>query len=202
VQARQALGLAHIPEDRQARGLVLGLSLRENLALGRLTAFSRRAWFGLRSLDFLRMSAAADSAISHFDIRPPDAQAQAGALSGGNQQKVVVARELQRLPKVLLAAQPTRGVDIGATAHIHQALRLARQSGTAILLVSADLQELLRLSDRIAVLYQGRLMGILPRQEADERNLGALMLGARVGSAASAASDARPFEGGRHDSPE
>lgn len=179
IEARQAMGLAHIPEDRQAHGLVLNFSIRENMALGRLANFSRRLWRGLRLLQETDMESSAQQALADYDIRPPDTRRMVGSLSGGNQQKVVVARELQRLPKVLLASQPTRGVDIGAMKHIHDALLKARSSGTAILLVSADLQELISLSDRIAVLYRGRVMGILSREEATEQRLGALMLGSQ-----------------------
>jgi len=173
--SRLEAGIAHIPEDRHHRGLVLDFSIADNLILGTLRRFSR----GFR-LDRTRILARAADAIARFDIRPPRPEVTARTLSGGNQQKIVVARELDRAPKVLLAAQPTRGVDIGAMAHIHEALRTARDAGTAILLVSADLGELLALADRIGVMYRGELVGMMPRALATEARLGTLMVGGQV----------------------
>lgn len=165
-------GLAHIPEDRQAHGLVLGMTVAENFGLGRLAQLSRWGW-----LQRLGLVQAAQQGIQQLDIRPPDPDGLAQQLSGGNQQKIVVARELQRQPACLLAAQPTRGVDIGAMAILHEQLVQARTRGTAILLISADLNELRSLSDRIMVLYQGKMVGILSRSEAEEARLGTLMIG-------------------------
>lgn len=165
-------GLAHIPEDRQAHGLVLGMTVAENFGLGRLAQLSRWGW-----LQRLGLVQAAHQGIEQLDIRPPEPDGLAQQLSGGNQQKIVVARELQRQPFCLLAAQPTRGVDIGAMAILHAQLEQARTRGTAILLVSADLNELRSLSDRIMVLYQGKMVGILSRSEAEETRLGTLMMG-------------------------
>jgi general nucleoside transport system ATP-binding protein len=122
--------------------------------------------------------------VENFDIRPPRPEGTAGTLSGGNQQKIVIARELTREHSVLLAAQPTRGVDVGAIEAIHARLRAERDAGKAVLLVSADLNEILALSDRIAVLYRGRIAATLSREEADQERLGAYMTGAAtVGTA-------------------
>ena len=173
VRHRGDAGLSHIPEDRHHRGLVLDYTVAENLILGRQHHFSRGA-----ALDHDRIAANAAEQIAAFDVRPRDPATPARALSGGNQQKVVIAREMGRDFQVLLATQPTRGVDVGAIEFIHQRLRDARAAGKAILLVSADLAEILALSDRIAVMYRGRLVTILPRSEASAEKLGPYMTGA------------------------
>ncbi len=172
VQQRTAAGLAHVPEDRHLRALVLDFSVADNLILGKTAQFTRRG--------FLDRRAVADHArqlIADFDIRPPDPQAPVRGLSGGNQQKVVIARELSRNFQVLLAAQPTRGVDVGAIEFIHDRLRQARAQGKGVLLVSSELREILTLSDRIAVLYRGRIVAVVPREEASESVLGLHMTG-------------------------
>jgi simple sugar transport system ATP-binding protein len=122
--------------------------------------------------------------ITSFDIRPPDPVLAARALSGGNQQKVVVAREMGREFTVLLASQPTRGVDVGAIEFIHRQVLYARTQGKAILLVSAELNEVLALSDRIAVMYRGKFAVVLPASEASEEVLGEYMIGTKKGNAA------------------
>jgi simple sugar transport system ATP-binding protein len=177
VRDRAAAGLAHIPEDRHRRGLVLEYSVADNLILGdqhRYAGGARRAW----ALDDVRIGANARDEIERFDIRPPDAALPARALSGGNQQKIVIAREMGGTYDVLLASQPTRGVDVGAIEFIHGQLRSAREAGKAILLVSAELSEILALADRVAVMYGGRIVATLPRREATEDRLGPLMTGA------------------------
>jgi simple sugar transport system ATP-binding protein len=181
VKARGDAGLSHIPEDRHLRGLVLEYSVEENLILGQQHRYTR----GLR-LDQERIADNAARQIAAFDIRPADAKLPAAALSGGNQQKVVIAREMGRPFHVLLAAQPTRGVDVGAIEFIHTRLRAARDEGKAILLVSADLAEVLALSDRIAVMYGGRIVAMMPRRAASEETLGPYMTGA-AGAGADAA---------------
>ena len=173
VSERDDHGLAHIPEDRHRRGLVLDYSIADNLILGRQRAYTR----GLM-LDRHRILSDARTAIAIADIRPPDPMLPARALSGGNQQKIVIARALAKPTVVLLAAQPTRGVDVGAIELIHARLRAARDAGTGILLVSAELSEILALSDRVAVMYGGRIVAIVPRSEASEQMLGPLMTGA------------------------
>jgi simple sugar transport system ATP-binding protein len=173
VKERGDAGLSHVPEDRHARGLVLDYTVAENLILGQQHRFARGARLdGERILDNARQQ------IASFDIRPPEPLLPARALSGGNQQKIVIAREMSRSFQVLLAAQPTRGVDVGAIEFIHAQLRQARNAGKAILLVSADLAEILALSDRVAVMYGGRFVTVLPRAEASEEVLGPYMTGA------------------------
>jgi len=172
-QTREA-GMAHIPEDRRESGLILGYSVADNMIFGhqRDDAF---AWRGA----LLRLNAIRDWAvglIKRFDVRVPGPETPARSLSGGNQQKVVVARELSSKPKVLLAAQPTRGVDIGAIEFVHRQLIAERDSGAAILLVSAELEEVRSLSDRIAVMYEGRIVSFEPADATEER-LGLLMTG-------------------------
>jgi ABC-type uncharacterized transport system ATPase subunit len=173
VKARGDAGLSHIPEDRHERGLILDYSVAENLILGQQHRFTR----GVR-IDQERIHENARRQIAAYDIRPTDPEAAARGLSGGNQQKIVIAREMGRAFQVLLAAQPTRGVDVGAIEFIHARLRDARDAGKAILLVSADLSEILALSDRVAVMYGGRLAAVLPRREASEEILGPYMTGA------------------------
>ena len=173
VKSRGDAGLSHIPEDRHARGLVLDYTIAENLILGQQHRFTN----GPR----LDNDAIVDNArrqIEAFDIRPAVPGVTARSLSGGNQQKIVIAREMSRSFQVLLAAQPTRGVDVGAIEFIHARLREARDAGKAILLVSADLAEVLALSDRIAVMYGGKFATILPRRDASEEVLGPYMTGA------------------------
>ncbi|MDQ4079345.1 MAG: ABC transporter ATP-binding protein [Gemmatimonadota bacterium] len=177
VRERTDAGLAHIPEDRHRRGLVLDYTVADNLILGdqhRYTRGARAAW----SLDDARIGTNARDEIDRFDIRPPDSALPARALSGGNQQKIVIAREMGGSYDVLLASQPTRGVDVGAIEFIHARLRAARQAGKAVLLVSAELSEILALSDRVAVMYGGHIVATLPRHEATEERLGPLMTGA------------------------
>jgi simple sugar transport system ATP-binding protein len=178
VRERGAAGLAHIPEDRHRRGLVLDYSVADNLILGRQERFAQ--W---GRLDRARIDDNARAAVERFDIRPNDPLLPARALSGGNQQKVVIAREMGGEFSVLLAAQPTRGVDVGAIEFIHAQLRAARAAGKAVLLVSAELQEILALADRVAVMYGGRIVGIMPRAQASEATLGPLMTGAGASAA-------------------
>ena len=175
VRARGDAGLSHIPEDRHARGLVLDYSIAENLILGQQHRFAGGGV--LNTLDAERIAENARRQIAAFDIRPDDPALLARALSGGNQQKIVVAREMGRDFRVLLAAQPTRGVDVGAIEFIHGQLRRARGAGKAILLVSADLAEILALADRVAVMYGGRFVVVLPRAQATEEVLGPYMTG-------------------------
>ena len=173
VRQRADAALSHIPEDRHHRGLILEYSIAENLILGQQHHFSTRAM-----LDSERIQSNAASKIIQFDIRPPLPQQPARTLSGGNQQKIVIAREMAREFKVLLASQPTRGVDVGAIEFIHAQLREARAQGKAILLVSADLTEVLALSDRIAVMYEGKIATVVPRATASPDVLGPYMTGA------------------------
>jgi ABC-type uncharacterized transport system ATPase subunit len=174
VRRRADAGLSHIPEDRHRRGLVLEYSVADNLILGQQHRFTGSAGV----LDHARIAANAASRIQTFDIRPPDESLPSRALSGGNQQKIVIAREMGRDFTVLIAAQPTRGVDVGAIEFIHDQLRRARAEGKAILLVSADLVEILALSDRVTVMYGGRMVVTLPGRDASAEVLGPYMTGA------------------------
>jgi simple sugar transport system ATP-binding protein len=175
VRARSDAGLSHIPEDRHRRGLVLEYSVADNLILGQQHRFTG----GATVLDQSRIASNAASRIAMFDIRPPDGSLPSRALSGGNQQKIVIAREMGRDFTVLIAAQPTRGVDVGAIEFIHDQLRRARADGKAVLLVSADLVEILALADRVAVMYGGRIVVTLPGREASPEILGPYMTGAQ-----------------------
>lgn len=171
------LGVAHIPEDRLGRGVASGASVVENLALDRYRDAPAAAGLRLRPKV---LEARARELVERFAIRIRDPGAPVAALSGGNMQKVVIARELAEPPSVLVAAQPTRGVDIGAIEFIHAELLHLRDAGTAILLVSAELSEIRRLADRIAVLYEGELVGEFDDPDAvDDHELGLYMLGAR-----------------------
>jgi ABC-type uncharacterized transport system ATPase subunit len=179
VAQRHEAGLSHIPEDRHRRGLILEYTVGDNLILGLERAFSKRG-----IIDRQRVMENAQNDIASFDIRPPTPILPARALSGGNQQKVVVAREMGRDFSVLLASQPTRGVDVGAIEFIHQQLLDARAKGKAILLVSAELNEVLALSDRVAVMYRGKFAAVMPASDATEESIGEYMIGTRKGSAA------------------
>jgi len=173
------VGLSHIPEDRHRRGLILDYSIADNLLLGLQSEFSSKG-----VLDADRIAENAKTQIEAFDIRPPSPELPARALSGGNQQKVVIAREMGQDFVVLLASQPTRGVDVGAIEFIHDRLRAARAADKAILLVSAELNEVLALADRVAVMYRGRFAVVMPASEATEETLGEYMIGTRKDSAA------------------
>jgi len=163
---------AHVPSDRLRRGLVPPMSLAENLLLGR-----QREPGAPRLLAPRTLAARAAPLLADYDVRPPDPGAQASRLSGGNQQKLIVARELTRGARVVLAAHPTRGVDLGAIEFIHERLLAERDAGRAVLLVSSELTEVIALSDRIVVMYGGRIAYETPAAGADERALGRAMLG-------------------------
>jgi len=179
VAQRHDAGLSHIPEDRHRRGLILEYTVANNLILGVQKYFSSNG-----IIDRGRVMENAMREITSFDIRPPNPLLPARSLSGGNQQKVVVAREMGRGFSVLLASQPTRGVDVGAIEFIHQQLLNARAQGKGILLVSAELNEVLALSDRIAVMYRGKFAVVMPASEASEEVLGEYMIGTKKGNAA------------------
>ncbi len=173
-------GLGHIPEDRQRRGLVLEFTIAENTQLHDYSRppMARLGWiFPKRFIELARRL------IEEFDVRGGGPTTKASALSGGNQQKVVAAREISRDPKVLIAAQPTRGLDVGAIEYLHRRLVEERDEGRAILLVSLELDEILSLSDRILVIYEGELVGEHGEQ-ASEEEIGLEMLGAKREDAA------------------
>jgi len=175
-QAR-ALGLAHVPEDRHARALVMAFAAWESAVLGYddLPEYSRGGW-----MNHAHMQQATLDMMERFDVRPRDPQLPSRKFSGGNQQKLVLARELGRAPKVLLVGQPTRGVDIGAIEFIYTQLRALRQAGCAVLVVSSELDEILALSDRVLVMNQGRIAGELPIDGCTEAALGMLMTGGQA----------------------
>lgn len=167
------LGMNQIPEDRQKRGLVLEYPIKDNLILENIDKdFSKNG-----ILDFKKIEENANSLIDKFDIRPNDINEKAGSLSGGNQQKVIIAREITNDPDLLIAAQPTRGLDVGAIEFIHQYLVELRNQGKAVLLISFQLDEVMDLSDRICVIYDGQIVGELDPKETDEYEVGRLMAG-------------------------
>jgi ABC-type uncharacterized transport system ATPase subunit len=163
-QARR-LGLAHVPEDRHARALVMAFAAWESAVLGYddLPDYAHHGWMTITMV--CRRTTLA--MMQRFDVRPDDPELLSSKFSGGNQQKLVLARELGRAPKVLLVGQPTRGVDIGAIEFIYTQLRALRQAGCAVLVVSSELDEILALSDRVVVMNQGRVAGELPIASAE-----------------------------------
>jgi ABC-type uncharacterized transport system ATPase subunit len=169
-------GMAYIPEDRQERGLVMSFDLVENGLLGsqHAASFSSRG-----RIDWPRAREHAESVIAKYDVRPPDPDTDSAALSGGNQQKFIVGREFEREPSLLVATHPTRGVDIGSTEFIHDRLLELRDAGEGVLLVSSKLEEVRSLSDRLAVIHDGELMGVVDPDEVTEEDLGLLMAGER-----------------------
>ncbi len=171
---RTAAGLAYIPEERMHDGVIREFSVSENLLLQdhARPPFTRGIF-----LDFKRIAAHSRELVESFRVKTPSIDTPTKSLSGGNIQKLILARELARSPKVLLAAQPTRGVDIGAMEYIHQRLLAQRENGTATLLISEDLDEVLALSDRIAVMYEGRVMDVVRREQTSAEELGLLMAG-------------------------
>jgi len=172
-------GTAHIPEDRQKDGLVLNYPILDNLVLNTyyLPPFAKGVL-----IDEEAIVENAQELVKTFDVRTPSIYLPAGKLSGGNQQKVIVARELSRPVKLLVAAQPTRGLDVGSIEFIHSEIIEMRDQGAAVLLVSAELDEIMALSDRIAVMFEGRMVETLDREEATRERLGLLMAGSEQNS--------------------
>ncbi|MFW6313129.1 MAG: rRNA adenine N-6-methyltransferase family protein, partial [Spirochaetota bacterium] len=175
VRRRREAGIAHIPEDRHRQGLLMSFSLADNLCLGRHHRPPFVGALGFR--DTQRINAFAREAIEAYDVRTPDETTEAHALSGGNQQKVIIAREISGDPSLLVASQPTRGVDIGATEFIYKQIVNAKKDGRAVLLVSADLDEVMALADRILVMYKGRVVYETNRREATKEKVGYYMTG-------------------------
>jgi simple sugar transport system ATP-binding protein len=172
--ARIEAGLAYVPEERMRDGAIREFSVQENLFLHdhASPAYSRGIF-----LDFGAMRRRARDLVDRYAVKTPTLETPVKNLSGGNIQKIILARELAKAPRVLIAAQPTRGVDIGATEYIHRELLEQRGAGTSILLISEDLDEIQELSDRIAVMYEGRIVGEVRRGEATPEQLGLLMAG-------------------------
>jgi ABC-type uncharacterized transport system ATPase subunit len=168
------LEMARIPEDRMDTGLMMDLTVEENLILENHSFPGFQRW-GL--MNSKRIREFSDSLIRAYDIKTPGRQAVTKSLSGGNLQKVMVARELAGRPEAVVASQPTRGLDVGAMENIHQRLLHERERGAAILLISEDLDEIFALSDRIAVIYEGMIMGEVPAHEASREQVGLWMSG-------------------------
>ena len=171
------LDVAHIPEDREKHGLVMGYTIADNLVLNRYyhSPFSRRA-----VLDRDEIAENAAQLVKQFDVRTPSIYTHASSLSGGNKQKVIVAREFSRPVKLLIANQPTRGIDVGSIEFIHNQIVAQRDAGVAVLLVSAELDVILSLSDRVAVMFDGRIIKNLPIEEATRERVGLLMAGSEA----------------------
>ena len=178
IRKRIELGVGHIPEDRQKHGLISDFSISENCVLKNYYKAPYSNRYGL--LDQARMSADAENLIREFDIRAGQGSSTpAGSLSGGNQQKTIVAREINLSPHVLLVAQPTRGLDVGAIEYIRQRILAERDKGRAILLISFELDEIMNLCDRIATISKGSIVGIFGQQEVTEREIGMMMAGSK-----------------------
>ncbi|MBN1430244.1 MAG: ABC transporter ATP-binding protein [Anaerolineae bacterium] len=174
------IGSAHVPEDRHKHGLVLPFTVADNLVLNayHVEPFSKQFFVNRAAID-----ANADRLVQEFDVRTPSIETPASSLSGGNQQKTIVARELSHATvKLLIVNQPTRGLDVGSIEFIHKRIVQARDNGVAVLLISAELDEIMGLADRIAVMYSGRIVATVPAEGADRNRLGLLMAGAEVSS--------------------
>jgi simple sugar transport system ATP-binding protein len=178
IRERREKGISHIPEDRHKYGLLLPYSLADNFVLGShyKPPFVNKAQVQNRKA----IQSHAKQLIEQFDVRTPSEQTPAHALSGGNQQKVIIAREMSVDPKLLLADQPTRGVDVGATEFIYKHLVDAKKAGAAVLLVSADLDEIMSLSDRIGVMFKGRIIKEFRRDETTKEEVGFYMMGEKA----------------------
>jgi simple sugar transport system ATP-binding protein len=169
---RIRMGIAHVPEDRYKRGVVPDFSVMENLIMcGQRDRFTKNGF----SLDFTEASICSDEMMRDYQIQAPDKNTPVRNLSGGNQQRLVVAREFSRSPRLVVAAQPTRGLDVGATEYVRGKLVEMRDNGAAVLLISADLDEIWALSDRIAVIYEGRIVAVKPVDETTEQEIGLLI---------------------------
>ena len=179
-KSRRRRGIAHVPEDRQREGLIMDFKAWENVAFG-YDDDPRYQKGVMMDQDALRQDT--EGKIERFDVRPADCWLEAKSFSGGNQQKIVLAREIERNPDLLLIGQPTRGVDIGAIEFIHQRIVELRDEGKAILLVSVELDEIMSLSDRIAVIFDGQIMGEKLPSDTDEKELGLMMAGMTAGAA-------------------
>ncbi|MEP4198939.1 MAG: ABC transporter ATP-binding protein [Aliishimia sp.] len=173
-QSRRAQGIAHVPEDRQREGLIMDFQAWENVAFG---YHHDPAYQSGILMDNAAIREDTVGKMERFDVRPPNPKLAAKNFSGGNQQKIVLAREIERKPDLLLIGQPTRGVDIGAIEFIHQQIVALRDEGKAVLLVSVELDEVMGLSDRIAVMFDGQIMGERIPSETDETELGLMMAG-------------------------
>ena len=167
-------GQSYIPEERMREGAIKDFSVADNFIL---EDHGKRPYSRVTFFDFKAIAEQTRKAVDAYSVKTPSLDTPLKNLSGGNIQKLILARELSRQPSVLIAAQPTRGVDIGASEYIHQRLLQQRQAGTATLLISEDLDEILALSDRIAVIYEGKIVGVVNASEASVEQLGLMMAG-------------------------
>jgi simple sugar transport system ATP-binding protein len=170
-------GVSHIPEDRHKHGLVLDFSMSENMVLETYyqAPYSKNGFLNKDAIE-----KQAKSLIEKFDVRTPDIHTKARALSGGNQQKAIIAREIDKNPDLLIAAQPTRGLDVGAIEFVQKQLIAQRDQGKAVLLISFELDEIMNVSDRIAVIYEGKIVGEVLPEETNDQELGLMMAGSAV----------------------
>jgi len=182
-RVRHAKGIAHVPEDRQRQGLVGGLSVAENLVL---TRYHDEEFSNGIIMDWPAAHRAAENLIAEYDVRTPSPDIEASTLSGGNQQKVIVARELSRPLRLSIAAQPTRGVDVGSIEYIHSRIIKERDTGTAVLIVSTELDEVMALSDRLLVMYRGKIVADLDPKVTSAMDVGLYMAGSRPASTVNA----------------
>jgi simple sugar transport system ATP-binding protein len=175
-RARHRMGMAHIPEDRQRQGLVTGMTVAQNLVLTRYHSeeFSKGV-----QVSWDKVAVKADELVSEYDIRTSGIAVEASTLSGGNQQKVIVARELSRDLKLAVASQPTRGVDVGSIEYIHSQIVAERDAGTAVLIVSTELDEVMALSDRVLVMYRGKVVAEVDPAKVSALDVGLYMAGSK-----------------------
>jgi len=190
---RLRAGIGYIPEDRQEDGLVSDFTVAENLILD---VYDRSPFASGIAMDLAAIRKSAVTQVADYDVRTTSVQTRAGTLSGGNQQKVIVAREMSRDSKVLLASQPTRGLDVGSIEFVHKQIVAARDSGVAVVIVSSELDEIYALADRIAVMYEGKIVGFCP-PDTPETELGLMMTGAGTAAARAeaAAAEGHPGDG-------
>ena len=178
IRKRSTMGMSHIPEDRHKHGLVLDYTLEDNMILQRYfeTKFTNRVGFLRRK----NIRSFAQQLIEQYDVRSGQGPiTQARSMSGGNQQKAIIAREIERDPQLLIAVQPTRGLDVGAIEYIHKQIVAQRDAGKAVLLVSLELDEVMSVSDRILVMYEGQIVGELDPKKTTVEELGLYMAGAK-----------------------
>jgi simple sugar transport system ATP-binding protein len=175
-RARHRLGIAHIPEDRQRQGLVTGMTVAQNLVL---TRYHSEEFSSGVQVNWDKVSVKADELVAEYDIRTSGINVETTTLSGGNQQKVIVARELSRALKLAIASQPTRGVDVGSIEYIHSQIIAERDSGTAVLIVSTELDEVMALSDRVLVMYRGTIVAEVDPKQVSALDVGLYMAGSR-----------------------
>lgn len=167
-------GIGHIPQDRHKHGLVLDFSIGENISL---QTYYQRPYSKFGLLNMKNIYQKAKRIIAEYDVRTPSEYTEARALSGGNQQKAIIGREVDRNPDLLIAAQPTRGLDVGAIEFVHKRLIEQRDAGKAVLLISFELDEIINVSDKIAVIFEGSIVAIVDPKETTEQELGLLMAG-------------------------